>query len=135
MQSLRADGREFPMHLSDAVDPPEYVAMASGRQREESRARGVSPGAEDGIHTVRRIRRLGHDTLEAADGPSALAVAEAHPEIELLLTDPVMPNGTSGLVLARRLRERRPDLPVLITSGHSEERWSADVLHEERIAL
>ena len=85
--------------------------------------------------TVRRVRHLGHDTLEAADGPSALAVAEAHPEIELLLTDMVMPNGVSGLELARRLRERRPALPILITSGYSEELWSADVLRDERIAL
>jgi len=85
--------------------------------------------------TVRRVRHLGHDTLEAADGPSALAVAEAHLEIELLVTDMIMPNGLSGLELARRLREHRPDFPVLITSGHSEEKWSADVLHDERIVF
>lgn len=39
--------------------------------------------------------------------------------IDLLFTDVVMPNGMSGVDLAREVRRRRPDVKVLLTSGYS----------------
>ena len=63
----------------------------------------------------------GYRVLETADAEEALAQSRAHPgRIHLLITDVVMPK-TSGVELARRLRESRPDLPVLLTSGYSGE--------------
>ena len=85
--------------------------------------------------TVRRVRYLGHDTLEAADGPSAIAAFEARPEIDLLFSDMLMPNGMSGLELARALRARRPGLPVLIASGYADGLVDTRTLDEERVAL
>jgi DNA-binding NtrC family response regulator len=35
------------------------------------------------------------------------------------MSDIVMPGGVSGLELARTLRDRRPELPVLLTTGYS----------------
>jgi DNA-binding LytR/AlgR family response regulator len=37
----------------------------------------------------------------------------------LVLSDIVMPGGVSGVDLARRLRNMRPDLPVLLATGFS----------------
>jgi CheY-like chemotaxis protein len=37
-----------------------------------------------------------------------------------VLTDILMPGGMSGIDLARALRTRRPDLPVLLTTGYAE---------------
>ena len=48
--------------------------------------------------------------LEAADGPAALAALERHPEVDLLLTDMVMPGGMTGAELAAAARARRPGL-------------------------
>jgi len=46
-------------------------------------------------------------------------VASRHlPEIALVVTDVVMPR-LGGIALVRRLRERRADLPVLLTSGYA----------------
>jgi CheY-like chemotaxis protein len=39
--------------------------------------------------------------------------------IHLLYSDMVMPEGMTGIELARRLREKSPSLPVIITSGYS----------------
>ncbi len=58
--------------------------------------------------------------LEAEDGPAALKVLNDDPDIDLLLTDVVMPGGMSGAELASKARERRPDLKVLYTSGYTE---------------
>jgi CheY-like chemotaxis protein len=59
----------------------------------------------------------GYEVLEAADRPSALAAAESHPGIQLLLTDVVMPQ-MNGRDLARRLEASRPGLKTVYMSGY-----------------
>jgi DNA-binding LytR/AlgR family response regulator len=39
------------------------------------------------------------------------------PTIDLLFTDVLMPGGMNGLELAAETRRRRPEIPILITSG------------------
>jgi len=68
---------------------------------------------------VRALRRAGHAVLAAPDGEEALRLAGRHAgRIDLLLTDVVLP-GVNGPELARRLREARPSLRVLLTSGYA----------------
>jgi signal transduction histidine kinase/ActR/RegA family two-component response regulator len=70
---------------------------------------------------LRRLGALGYRTLAAADASSALEQLERHPEVSLLFTDVVMPGRMSGLDLAAAARGRAPGLPVLLTSGYSED--------------
>jgi nitrogen-specific signal transduction histidine kinase/ActR/RegA family two-component response regulator len=66
------------------------------------------------------LRASGYVVLEAASGEQALRVAAEHPgEIDLLVTDMVMPNMT-GSQLADRLTSERPGTPVLYMSGYTE---------------
>lgn len=68
------------------------------------------------------LRRYGYRILEADNGPHALQLWSDHEDtVDLLLTDMVMPNGLSGRGLADQLRQARPDLKVIFTSGYSEE--------------
>src|SRR5262249_28328781 len=63
----------------------------------------------------------GFRVLAAADGIEALALAEAHPgPIALLVSDVRMPR-LSGIGLARRLRQRRPDVKGLLVTGKPDE--------------
>ncbi|NND90092.1 MAG: PAS domain S-box protein [Granulosicoccus sp.] len=71
--------------------------------------------------TARRLLYLGHTVIEAGNAAEALAAHESHPGIDMLLTDMVMPGNMSGMDLSCALRARQPDLPVVISSGHSEE--------------
>jgi CheY-like chemotaxis protein len=66
------------------------------------------------------LRQSGCRTRCAATGPEALAALAGDPEIDLVLSDVVMRGGMSGLDLARELRGRRPDLPVLLATGYTE---------------
>jgi CheY-like chemotaxis protein len=80
--------------------------------------------AEDdsGVRDVARIvlEEAGLRVLEACDGPSAFALWQKHhAEIDLLLTDMVMPGGYSGADLANRILAQCPDLPVIYSSGYS----------------
>jgi CheY-like chemotaxis protein len=60
---------------------------------------------------------LGFTVFDAYDGRHALALLEAHPEIGLLFIDVRMP-GMSGPELAKVVRQRRPDIKLLLTSGY-----------------
>jgi hypothetical protein len=77
----------------------------------------------------------GHRILTAATPHRAEVLFDADPEIDLLLTDVVMP-GISGFELARRLQERRPDLRLLYISGYTgsgsdaEERPAGELLRK-----
>ena len=136
VESPHGEGARFTLVLprSAVAEEPKPAPVPRGRAAPERRLiLVVEDDAAVRRLSVRRLHRLGHDTLEAADGPSALAVFDAHPEIELLFTDMVMPNGLSGLELARALRRHRPALPVLIASGYSEELLTIDALRREGI--
>jgi CheY-like chemotaxis protein len=62
--------------------------------------------------------------LEAARPHEALAISQSDQRIDLLLTDIVMPD-MSGRALSTMLREERPGLKVVYTSGYTDDR----VLH------
>jgi CheY-like chemotaxis protein len=64
------------------------------------------------------IADLGYRVLHAADATTALVLIAGGEKIDLLFSDVMMPNGMSGIELAREARRRQPGLAVLITSGH-----------------
>jgi PAS domain S-box-containing protein len=61
-------------------------------------------------------------TVEAApDGPVALALLRILPRVDLLLTDVRMPGGMTGVDLACAARAGHQDLPIIFTTGFSEQ--------------
>ncbi len=74
----------------------------------------------------------GYHVLEAEHGEAALEVWKLHShEIDLLLTDMVMPGSVNGLELSKRLLAEQPDLKVIYTSGYSAELFGSDIQLEE----
>jgi CheY-like chemotaxis protein len=68
------------------------------------------------------LRHHGYHVLEAADGPEAIGMWSANGrDVDLLVTDIVMPNGLKGNVLADRLQADKADLKVIFSSGYSSE--------------
>ena len=79
---------------------------------------------EPGVRTVTSasLRKVGYRVLEAAHGPEAMIVWQrAKADIDLLLSDMVMPHGITGLELATAFRAEKPSLKVIISSGYSAE--------------
>jgi CheY-like chemotaxis protein len=110
----------LPQHAGAARPEAERAAASVGPEslgktvlvvEDDQRVRRVS---------VRRLKELGYDVIEADSGPAALLVLDREEPIDVLFTDIVMPGGMTGLDLAQEARRRRPGLKVLVTSGYAE---------------
>ena len=64
------------------------------------------------------LLHAGYLATFALDAKAALREIETNPDIDLLLTDVVMPGGVSGLDLARDARRLRQDLKIVVVSGY-----------------
>jgi PAS domain S-box-containing protein len=65
------------------------------------------------------LEQAGYKVLEAASGPGALQVwQDQQGQVDLLFTDLVMPGGMNGWELCHQLREAKPGLPVVFSSGY-----------------
>lgn len=78
---------------------------------------------------VEMLGDLGYSVLKARDAASALTVIESGVPIDLLFTDVVMPGPLRSADLARKAKERLPDLAVLFTSGYTEN----SIVHDGRL--
>lgn len=106
---------------------------------EQGRADGAAPQVATGERCGRQrilvvednddVRELavsmlglaGYEVLAASSGEHALAVLEQLETVDLLFTDVIMPGGMNGLQLVERVREKWPNLPVLLTTGYMSE--------------
>ncbi len=69
--------------------------------------------------TVGMLEVLGHRVKVASSGGRALEILVADTSVDLVITDYAMP-GMTGKELAQRIRETRPNLPVVLASGYAE---------------
>jgi two-component system, cell cycle sensor histidine kinase and response regulator CckA len=74
------------------------------------------------VITRRVLESYGYKVLEAASAREALEVwRPSAGEIDMLITDMVMPEGITGRDLGERLRAQKPELKVIFMSGYSAE--------------
>jgi signal transduction histidine kinase/CheY-like chemotaxis protein len=64
------------------------------------------------------LNEAGFATVIATNGDQAQQALASEPRIDVLFTDLILPQGPNGLELARFARERRPEIRVVIASGH-----------------
>jgi signal transduction histidine kinase len=92
-------------------DGPGYVLIVDDEQMIRELAGEVLEGA-------------GHRVLLALDGDDGLRVFDAHAQdIDIVILDRTMP-GLDGLELLAKMRQRRPDMPAIISSGYAEDEGS-----------
>ena len=69
---------------------------------------------------VAQLSDLGYSVLAAGDGDTALAMVRDNPTIDLLFTDVVLSGKLNGRQLAEAVLAQLPGLPVIYTSGYTE---------------
>jgi CheY-like chemotaxis protein len=110
-----------------------YATAERADERAQPRPAAAAGGGGETILLVEdepEVRRLAHAMLEqngyqvltAANGNEAIAIwKERGEQIELLLTDLVMPGGMGGQEVARRVQAEDPRVKVLYMTGYSPE--------------
>ena len=118
-------GTTFSVYLPQLAHAPEPPASIAQRVQTLGGAETILVVEDEA--TLRRLfrnmlTRLGYRILEAPTGAAALEVwKQNRNEIQLVLTDLVMPDGMTGIDLSQRLLKDRADLPVIYISGYSRE--------------
>ena len=123
VESAPGEGATFYVYLPvcEAADDVESPTPAD---RHGTQGQGTILVVEDEPPLRRLVTSVlaaaGHQVLEAVNGYEAIALAEGHEQIDLLLTDVIMP-GITGPDVVARLRSHRPELAVLYMSGYDNE--------------
>ncbi len=71
------------------------------------------------MSTTEMLEDLGHRVIGANSGLHALDILKSEQQIDLMMTDHVMP-GMTGIELAAASRQVRPSLPILLATGYAE---------------
>ena len=80
--------------------------------------------------TLRRLRHMGHSVVEASSAAEALDKYREHSDFDLIFTDMVMPGTLNGLQLAQLIHKLQSDMPIIISSGYSEQLAGTDDMNE-----
>ncbi|TVR99212.1 MAG: PAS domain S-box protein [Rhodospirillales bacterium] len=106
-------------------------ARKGRRHGEPERAR--RPGGAENVLVVeddqrvrktalRVLEKAGYRVVEAANAAEALQKIDQMAQLDLLFTDVVLDDGSSGPELAAEVNRRRPGVRILLTSGYAEDR-------------
>jgi PAS domain S-box-containing protein len=95
-----------------------YVA-ASGELQPPRTILVVDDDALVSMGTAGMLEDLGHRVFQANSGRAALELFGKHPDIDVVITDHAMP-GMTGVELARRIHEVKPNLPIVLATGYAE---------------
>ena len=119
VESRAGEGATFTLFL-----PVTRGAIAGDNKGEGAGARGRVLVVEDDSLVAElaagMLNELGFETVVTHSAREALARLSGDQRPTVVFSDIVMPGGISGIELARKVRERFPELPVLLTSGYSE---------------
>lgn len=124
----RAHGTRFVVHLP-YVEAGVEIARASQRRDVHGTELVLLVDDDEAVRrlSARALRAQGYEVVEACDGVEALeAFARVRERVRIVVTDLVMPH-LRGQVLAERLAELAPSLPVLMVSALSDEISQAEL--------
>lgn len=134
VESDLGDGSCFTL-LFPVVERPRAVELAkaccSGATSIGRRILLVEDDASVRDLVERSLVKNGHDVLTGENASEALAVFAAHTEeIDLLLTDVVMPPGASGVELAQQIRGLNEEIKIIFMSGYTDDQINKEGIEE-----
>ena len=69
--------------------------------------------------TATRLEELGYQVIATTNGPKAMDILKRREDIDLVLSDVVMPGGMTGFDVADQALALRPDLKILLATGYA----------------
>jgi two-component system, cell cycle sensor histidine kinase and response regulator CckA len=91
---------------------------------------------EEGLRALnaRGLSSRGYTVLEAGNGVEAIEAFDKHGQVDLVVSDVVMPE-MDGPTLLKELRRRDPDVKIIFVSGYAEEAFSKNLPDQEQYAF
>jgi PAS domain S-box-containing protein len=115
-------GTNVELWLPVSSDPATALPV-TGETAPETTAAGTALLVDDEdvvrMSTADMLTELGYEVFEAPSAEEAMRLFNSGIRFDVLITDHLMA-GMTGVDLARAIRDRRPDTPVLIVSGYAE---------------
>ncbi|WP_257167064.1 hybrid sensor histidine kinase/response regulator [Bradyrhizobium sp. SRS-191] len=124
ISSRVAEGTRVTLYLPSAgpgpTDPPRAGIDKLSRPETGERILVVEDNALVGAMASTTLSSLGYSPVVVINASLAIAELERSNPVSLLLTDIMLPGGMTGIDLARQVRRRWPDLPILFMSGFAD---------------
>lgn len=130
-------GSAFNIYLPVSDQPSEVPLQATHAAEKLSGTETVLVVEDDpAVKAIicRALARHGYRVLEAGDGMEALRHAQQDPNIQLVISDVVMPQ-MSGHQLAAKLAAQNPTIKVMFMSGYSEDSVFCKIIGEQNVAF
>ena len=121
LSSKVGEGTNATLVLPIATAAPEAASAAAPAQK-ANRSAVILLVDDDpliAMSTTEMLEDLGHRVIGASSGAHALDIIRSGQQIDLMVTDHVMP-GMTGIELAAVSRQLRPSLPILLATGYAE---------------
>jgi signal transduction histidine kinase len=133
IESEEGKGTSVTIYLPRTLEEAPAPAAAVVERPQRATARILIVDDDEGVRNVAAaiVEELGFTVLTAASAKAALRLL-AEEQVELMITDIVMPD-TTGVDLARMVRERWPALPILFASGYADVKTFGDELSDETV--
>ena len=115
-------GTTFKLYLPRSNESEDLLVSDEGRPVRGGTETVLVVEDDDAVRelAVATLADLGYAVLKARDANAALTIVESGVPIDLLFTDVVMPGPLKSPELARKARDRLPNLAVLYTSGYTQ---------------
>jgi PAS domain S-box-containing protein len=120
VESRPGKGATFTLFLPASRGSVTSEGRANGRQA-MGRVLIVEDDALLAELAAGMLGELGFDGVVTHSAKEALEQLASGARPQLIFSDVVMPGGISGIELARKVRDRFPEMPILLTTGYSEE--------------
>jgi len=122
IESTQGEGTAINLWLPvTSVAPEAAVAEAEPAAGHVHQGTALVVDDEDLVRqsTAHMLSELGYRVIEACSGDQALALLHGSGDVDLLVTDHLMP-GMTGTDLALHIREAHPQIRILVVSGYAE---------------
>jgi signal transduction histidine kinase len=134
IDTVVGEGTSIRLYLPRAAAGSEVAEDAAAAPGRKARAGAVVMLVDDDS-AVREVTSgilhdLGYVVLEAGSGGAALDLLDQCDSVDLVLLDFAMP-GMNGAEVAREVRARRPELPVLFATGYADAAALAEVSDDQ----
>ena len=136
VKSQLEGGSTFEVFLPYVMQAPAAADLPQVAEQEQLKGGATILFVEDET-TIRLMAKAylegnGYRVIEASDGSEAVSLWQKHePEIDLVLTDVMMPGGVNGHQLVERLKTDRPNLKAIYVSGYSSDLFGEETFLDE----